>query len=39
MFALLLLAFIVVIGVLALVLGEDSRLPDDGWKGWPTYRG
>ena len=39
MWALLFLAFVVLIGVLALFFGKDSRLSDDGWRGWPTYRG
>jgi hypothetical protein len=39
MFALLFLAFVVLIGVLAVFFGEDSRHPDDGWRGWPTSRG
>jgi hypothetical protein len=37
MFALL-SAFVLVIGVLALFFEENSRLPVDGWRGWPTYR-
>jgi hypothetical protein len=38
MTGLLLLAFIVVIGPLAVLYGADSRLPHDGWKGWPRDR-
>jgi hypothetical protein len=38
MAALLVLALIVLIGPLAVLYGVDSRLPDDGWKGWPANR-
>jgi hypothetical protein len=38
MTALLVLAFIVLIGPLAVLYGADSRLPDDGWKRWPYSR-
>jgi hypothetical protein len=35
MTALLMLAFIVLIGPLAVLYGADSRVPHDGWDGWP----
>ena len=31
-------AFFVLIGPLAALDGADSRLPNDGWKGWPASR-
>jgi hypothetical protein len=36
--ALFVLGFFVLIGPLAVLYGADSRLPNDGWKGWPTSR-
>ena len=38
MTALLALAFIVLIGPVAVLFGADSRLADDGWKNWPRSR-
>jgi hypothetical protein len=38
MFALVVLAVIVLIGPLTARSGTDSRLPNDGWNGWPTSR-
>jgi hypothetical protein len=29
---------LVSIGPLAALFGVDSRLPNDGWKGWPHRR-
>ena len=36
--AVVVIAFIVLIGPLAVRYGADSRLPNDGWKGWPGKR-
>jgi hypothetical protein len=36
--ALLIFAFVLLIGPLALLYGVDSREPDDGWRGWPADR-
>lgn len=38
MAGLLVVAFIVLIGPLAVLYGADSRLPKDGWRGWPKQR-
>jgi hypothetical protein len=38
MVPLLAVLFIVLIGPLAVLYGVDSRLPNDGWKGWPGDR-
>ena len=38
MTALLVVVLVVLIGPLAVIYGADSRLRDDGWKGWPHRR-
>jgi len=38
MTALLILALFVLVGPLSLLFGADSRLPNDGWNGWPPRR-
>jgi hypothetical protein len=38
MTALLVVGFFVLIGPLAVLYGVDSRLPNDGWTGWPHRR-
>jgi hypothetical protein len=38
MTALLVLALFVLVGPLAVFFGADSRLPNDGWHGWPSRR-
>lgn len=32
------LAFLILIGPLAMLHGVDSRRPTDGWRGWPSSR-
>lgn len=38
MTALIVLALFVLVGPLAVLYGADSRLPNDGWNGWPARR-
>jgi hypothetical protein len=38
MVTLLAVVLILLVGPLAALYGVDSRLPNDGWKGWPGNR-
>jgi hypothetical protein len=38
MAVLFVVVLLVLLGPLAVLYGVDSRLPDDGWKGWPSRR-